>query len=142
MMEKFLSLFSDIDIRIVYAAAAIVAIAGILSLIKKAIKLGIIVIAISLVITYGGNVLNEIKENYKFNMEGTTMQVTILDKSYSVDLLNVKEAIAQDVGNGNVRLELYDKQGNAYTQPIVMNRMIYQLIKGQADKYSIEIKEK
>lgn len=141
-MEQLLTLFSDLDIRIVYISAAVVLIAGLLSIIKKAIKLGVIALLIAAIITYGGTTINSLKEKYRFNVIGTKVDLKVDDKQYSFQLLDIKEIICTDLGNGNVRLEMISKDGDYYTQPIKLNRVLYNLLKGQVNKLDIKVTER
>jgi len=141
-MEKFLSMFVDIDTRVIYIAVVVILIAGLLAVIKKAVKLGIIVLIIALLVGYGGSFLNSIKERYDFSINGTELYVRVMNNEYNIELVDVKEINVQDLGNGNVKMEIYDTEGKAYTTPITINGTIYQLIKKQVSKHDIVVNER
>ena len=87
-MEKFLSMFVDIDTRVIYIAVVVILIAGLLAVIKKAVKLGIIVLIIALLVGYGGSFLNSIKERYDFSINGTELYVRVMNNEYNIELVD------------------------------------------------------
>ncbi len=64
-------LIGNIDTRVFIAIAVVIIILGIIVIIKKIIKLGIIIIIIGLCLGYGGSSIEYMKDNLGDGMEET-----------------------------------------------------------------------
>ncbi len=138
-MENILSKFNGLDVKYLYAAVAIIVIAAVIALIKKAIKVGLVVLVIALAITYGGMVIKDFQQKYNIDVNGTVISMTMEGKDYTFDYKAVKQIDAQDLGTGNVKLDIETITGRMF---ITVPRFIFDSIKVQASKYDIKINER
>ena len=111
-MNSLISFASNIDTKYVYIAVAILGVAFIISLVKKAIKLGILVLVIALLLTYGGSMVSKIQEKYNINVEGDTITAVVDGKEYTLDLELVSEIVITDIGKGKVKVAIKASDAN------------------------------
>lgn len=137
-MENMIGLFVGLDPKIVLIAAGLVAIAGFIALFKKAIKIGIFVLAIALLVTVGGTYLGELQQQYGFSADGSVISMKLDGKDYTVDIENIDSIKSYDNGNGSVKLEVWSGE---YKLEIDVPRFIYNAAKGVAKQNGLEITE-
>lgn len=137
-MENMISLFAGLDTKIVLIAAGLVALAGIIAIFKKAVKIGIFVLAIAVLVTVGGSYLAELQQQYGFSAEGSVISVTLDGKQYTVDMENIDTVKSYDNGNGSVKLEVWSGE---YKLELDVPRFIYNAAKGIMEKNNVEVVE-
>lgn len=142
-MNSFISFASNIDTKYVYIAVAILGVAFIISLVKKAIKLGILVLVIALLLTYGGSMVSKIQEKYNINVEGDTITAVVDGKEYTLDLELVSEIVITDIGKGKVKVAIKAADENkSKVAEVEMYRFMFNAVKKQAEKLEVPIVEK
>jgi len=124
-------------------AVAILGVAFIISLVKKAIKLGILVLVIALLLTYGGSMVSKIQEKYNINVEGDTITAVVDGKEYTLDLELVSEIVITDIGKGKVKVAIKAADENkSKVAEVEMYRFMSNAVKKQAEKLEVPIVEK
>jgi|LFRM01.1.fsa_nt_gb hypothetical protein len=142
-MNSLISFASNIDTKYVYIAVAILGVAFIISLVKKAIKLGILVLVIALLLTYGGSMVSKIQEKYNINVEGDTITAVVDGKEYTLDLELVSEIVITDIGKGKVKVAIKAADENkSKVAEVEMYRFMFNAVKKQAEKLEVPIVEK
>ncbi len=142
-MNSLISFASNIDTKYVYIAVAILGVAFIISLVKKAIKLGILVLVIALLLTYGGSMVSKIQEKYNINVEGDTITAVVDGKEYTLDLELVSEIVVTDIGKGKVKVAIKAADENkSKVAEVEMYRFMFNAVKKQAEKLEVPIVEK
>lgn len=142
-MNTLISFASNIDTKYVYIAVAILGVAFIISLVKKAIKLGILVLVIALLLTYGGSMVSKIQEKYNINVEGDTITAVVDGKEYTLDLELVSEIVITDIGKGKVKVAIKAADENkSKVAEVEMYRFMFNAVKKQAEKLEVPIVEK
>lgn len=142
-MNSLISFASNIDTKYVYIAVAILGVAFIISLVKKAIKLGILVLVIALLLTYGGSMVSKIQEKYNINVEGDTITAVVDGKEYTLDLELVSEIVITDIGKGKVKVAIKAADENkSKVAEVEMYRFMFNAVKKQAEKLGVPIVEK
>jgi len=142
-MNSLISFASNIDTKYVYIAVAILGVAFIISLVKKAIKLGILVLIIALLLTYGGSMVSKIQEKYNINVEGDTITAVVDGKEYTLDLELVSEIVITDIGKGKVKVAIKAADENkSKVAEVEMYRFMFNAVKKQAEKLEVPIVEK
>ena len=131
-LENLGSILMGIDPKVIWITAGIIAILGIISLVKKAIKLGIIILIVSLVVTYGGSYIDQFKEKYQFefNSSGISVMVDGQKKEFSFDALNNMEVTPSSTNN--VEVSIKDENGKTYK--FEMNKKLYNALKEKMSK--------
>lgn len=142
-MQNLISLVEGLDIRYVYLAVAILGVTVVVSFIKKAVKVGIAVLIIALLISYGGVWASKIQEKYNVNIEEGSINITIDGKVHNINLEETGEIVATDLGNGKVKLTIKgnDEHKSIQTE-VVLLRFMYDTVKRQANKLGIKVTEK
>ena len=134
-MNSLISFASNIDTKYVYIAVAILGVEFIISLVKKAIKLGILVLVIALLLTYGGSMVSKIQEKYNINVEGDTITAVVDGKEYTLDLELVSEIVITDIGKGKVKVAIKAADENkSKVAEVEMYRFMFNAVKKQAEK--------
>lgn len=142
-MNSLIAFASNIDTKYVYIAVAILGVAFIISLVKKAIKLGILVLVIALLLTYGGSMVSKIQEKYNINVEGDTITAVVDGKEYTLDLELVSEIVITDIGKGKVKVAIKAADENkSKVAEVEMYRFMFNAVKKQAEKLEVPIVEK
>jgi len=142
-MNSLISFASNIDTKYVYIAVAILGVAFIISLVKKAFKLGILVLVIALLLTYGGSMVSKIQEKYNINVEGDTIIAVVDGKEYTLDLELVSEIVITDIGKGKVKVAIKAADENkSKVAEVEMYRFMSNAVKKQAEKLEVPIVEK
>lgn len=142
-MNSLISFASNMDTKYVYIAVAILGVAFIISLVKKAIKLGILVLVIALLLTYGGSMVSKIQEKYNINVEGDTITAVVDGKEYTLDLELVSEIVITDIGKGKVKVAIKAADENkSKVAEVEMYRFMFNAVKKQAEKLEVPIVEK
>ncbi len=142
-MNSLISFASNINTKYVYMAVAILGVAFIISLVKKAIKLGILVLVIALLLTYGGSMVSKIQEKYNINVEGDTITAVVDGKEYTLDLELVSEIVITDIGKGKVKVAIKAADENkSKVAEVEMYRFMSNAVKKQAEKLEVPIVEK
>lgn len=142
-MNSLISFASNIDTKYVYIAVAILGVAFIISLVKKAIKLGILVLVIALLLTYGGSMVSKIQEKYNINVEGDTITAVVDGKEYTLDLELVSEIVVTDIGKGKVKVAIKAADENkSKVAEVEMYRFMFNAVKKQVEKLEVPIVEK
>lgn len=142
-MNSLISFASNIDTKYVYIAVAILGVAFIISLVKKAIKLGILVLVIALLLTYGGSMVSKIQEKYNINVKGDTITAVVDGKEYTLDLELVSEIVITDIGKGKVKVAIKAADENkSKVAEVEMYRFMFNAVKKQAEKLEVPIVEK
>ena len=139
-MENMASLFAGIDIKYIYIAVGILVIGVLLSIIKKAFKLGLIVLVIAAILTYGGTAISKLQSKYQIESTGSTISLQLNGKPYSLDYSEIVSIEAQDLGNGKERLSI-SKLDSSKTF-IDVPQFIYNIIKEKAEEKNIKITER
>lgn len=137
-MDMISSVLMGIDPKAIWIAAGIVGVLGLLAIIKKAVKIGVLVLVIALAITYGGSVVNNIRDTYQIEVNGSHISMVVDNKDYSIDLADIKSI--EKVSKSNDGVELNIVSGSNTNMNITVPEVLYNLIKPVAEKQGIELK--
>ena len=119
-------------------AIAIVGIMGLLAIIKKAIRLGITVVILAVIITYGGMVVRGIQEEYDIQVNGSVVSATIDNDIMVIDLQKIESIAVSKNGDDKVTLSITSDDG--LQANIDMPNIVYSVTQVIANKYDVEIK--
>lgn len=143
MLANFMALFNGLDMRYVYVAIAILVLAGIISIIKKAIRLGITVLILALLLNYGGQYIYKFQQNYNINVKGDVMQLTVGGQTHQISLSGIKRVELFNLGNGYYRITLYyEKEDETSQLTVKVPTYMVDVIKSYAITQGIEAVEK
>ena len=78
-------ILSELDPRVITGVVVLLLIVGVLALIKKVIKIGVIVIILALSMSTLGPMAHSFQENYKFNVENGVIRVVLDGAEYEID---------------------------------------------------------
>ena len=136
-MEQVMGLIGSIDKDIWLIIGAIIAVLAIISLIKKAIKLGMIILVVAFVVTFGGSFVSNIKDKLGVTVVDSTLHIdNDLVGTYSIDLNTVESIVIKDADNsGNVIVDISMK---SKTQTIEMPERVLWVVKAVLEKTKID----
>lgn len=104
-MNKIISLIAGLDTKVIYIVCGVIIVLGVLALIKKIISIGITIIVIALMMSYGGSVMDKIKEEYGVGIQGSIISMDIGGEKQEIDvsLIDSIEKIGDsDAGKVNI----------------------------------------
>ena len=136
-MEQVMGLIGSIDKDIWLIIGAIIAVLAIISLIKKAIKLGMLILVVAFVVTFGGSFVSNIKDKLGVTVVDSTLHIdNDLVGTYSIDLNTVESIVIKDADNsGDVIVDISMK---SKTQTIEMPERVLWVVKAVLDKTKID----
>lgn len=94
-MEFILSL----DPRVLWVIGGVALVLGILAIIRKAIKLAVSAVLVCILLTYGGTMLDQVKQDFNVELNGTTATITILGKEHNIDITKLEIEVLEDKGD-------------------------------------------
>lgn len=134
-MEAIGGILMGIDPQAIWIAAGIVGVLGLLAILKKAIKLGIMVLVIALAITYGGSVINNVRDTYQIEVEGSYISMVVNEKEYSIDLSDIKSVTVVNIGDGGVELDIVS--GDNTKMNITVPKALFNMLKPIIEKQGV-----
>ena len=136
-MEQVMGLIGSIDKDIWLIIGAIIAVLAIISLIKKAIKLGMLILVVAFVVTFGGSFVSNIKDKLGVTVVDSTLHIdNDLVGTYSIDLNTVESIVIKDADNsGDVIVDISMK---SKTQTIEMPERVLWVVKAVLEKTKID----
>jgi len=136
-MEQVMSLIGSIDKDIWLIIGAIIAVLAIISLIKKAIKLGMLILVVAFVVAFGGSFVSNIKDKLGVTVVDSTLHIdNDLVGTYSIDLNTVESIVIKDADNsGDVIVDISMK---SKTQTIEMPERVLWVVKAVLEKTKID----
>lgn len=132
-----MSLIGSIDKDIWLIIGAIIAVLAIISLIKKAIKLGMLILVVAFVVAFGGSFVSNIKDKLGVTVVDSTLHIdNDLVGTYSIDLNTVESIVIKDADNsGDVIVDISMK---SKTQTIEMPERVLWVVKAVLEKTKID----
>ena len=132
-----MSLIGNIDKDIWLIIGAIIAVLAIISLIKKAIKLGMLILVVAFVVAFGGSFVSNIKDKLGVTVVDSTLHIdNDLVGTYSIDLNTVESIVIKDADNsGDVIVDISMK---SKTQTIEMPERVLWVVKAVLEKTKID----
>lgn len=94
-MEFILSL----DPRVLWVIGGVALVLGILAIIRKAIKLAVSAVLVCILMTYGGTMLDQVKQDFNVELNGTTATITVLGKEHNIDITKLEIEVLEDKGD-------------------------------------------
>ena len=94
-MEFILSL----DPRVLWVIGGVALVLGILAIIRKAIKLAVSAALVCILLTYGGTMLDQVKQDFNVELNGTTATITVLGKEHNIDITKLEIEVLEDKGD-------------------------------------------
>lgn len=94
-MEFILSL----DPRVLWVIGGLALVLGILAIIRKAIKLAVSAVLVCILLTYGGTMLDQVKQDFNVDLNGTTATITVLGKEHNIDITKLEIEVLEDKGD-------------------------------------------
>lgn len=138
-MEAVSGILMGIDPRAIWIAAGIVGVLGLLAILKKAIKLGILVLVIALAITYGGSAINNIKDTYQIEVEGSYISMVVDKKEYSIDLSDINSVNVININKDGVELDIIS--GDNTKMNITVPKILFNMIKPIIEKQGVLVNQ-
>lgn len=137
-MEKFLELFAGIDPKIVIICAIVLVVLALIALIKKAFKVGIIVLLLAIILGGGGLSLDKIASQFGIEFDGSNVELRLGGQEYSIDVNEIAGVEVEDGVNGKCSLTVNFEDGTSgsYEIPTYMKGVI----KGVAGKAGVPYK--
>lgn len=109
VLEPFLA---ELDYRLVIVIAAVLLITAIVALVKKAIKVGLVVMVIALMVGYIAPTAFEFQRDYKIGVEDAAIHMVIKGQTFKIESNSCKEIILEDIGNLTYGLTAKYNDGN------------------------------
>ena len=129
--------FIQSNILLILCALAVIFV--VLSILKKAVKLTIVLVVLSFVLGSGGAYVKSLTSKYNVHIEGTNVVYKINDKQGSFDTDNVvKVTESEPNDNGNVTVSISFKSGNPITFDINKTAWKY-IAKGRFESTGLEV---
>lgn len=94
-MEFILSL----DPRVLWVIGGLALVLGILAIIRKAIKLAVSAVLVCIILTYGGTMIDQVKQDFNVELNGTTATITVLGKEHNIDITKLEIEVLEDKGD-------------------------------------------
>lgn len=144
MLANFLALFNGLDIKYIYMAVGILILAGAISFIKRAVKLGATIMILALLLSYGGNYVHDFQQKYNIHITKDTVSMRVDGKDYSISLNNIERVEYTMAGTGVFNVDVYYKDNTDKTSKATFKVPTYMLevIKQQVKKLGVEAVEK
>lgn len=144
MLVNFLALFNGLDIKYVYMAVGILILAGVISFIKRAVKLGVTIIILALLLNYGGNYVHNFQQKYNIHITKDTVSMCVDGKDYSISLNNIERVEYTMAGAGVFNVSVYykDNTGKVSKATFKVPTYMLEVIKQQVEKLGVKAVEK
>ena len=108
---------------------------AIVSIIKKVAKLGILLLIVACVLTYGGIATQQIKNDYNIQKSGSDICMTIKGTKIYLDDSKIKDAVVVSGENGN-SIVLKDKEGK--THIVEVPKVVWRHLSNELEQYGYE----
>lgn len=102
-MDNIITMFAGIDKTYILICAAILVIAGIVALVMKALKIGIVVVLVACLIYVGGNYIEGLQAQYNVYSNGNTIYFTLEGVEQSIDFKDVSKVLIKDSSKLNYK---------------------------------------
>jgi len=124
VFKEMIPALSQIDTRLLLILAGLAAVLVVISLVKKAIKVGIFLLIVAVIFASGVPAINKLKESYNVSYSKLTETLTlrVAGKDFSVSIKEIKEAknysIKLERGGTNTKISLFyqRKDGTAVSE--------------------------
>lgn len=136
-MEALSGMVLGLDPKVLWISACIVGVLGLLALLKKAIKAGILIIVIALVITYGGSVVQGIQEKYNLDVDGSIVSMEIDGKKMSLDIADINSCKVISQTEDKVKLEI--QSGSSATLTVDIPKVMFNVLKPMIKDKVVEL---
>ena len=153
-MSNFIPMLAQIDTRLLIVLAVICVVAFIASVVKKAIKAGILLFILAFVFGVGVPFVTNIQENYgvRYHKENEVIEVKVAGQVTSLNIKELKESQRYEItfiqGTSDTKLDLYyerkdgtavsERGSNAIKIPNFMSKILQETLKSHGIKYKIE----
>lgn len=153
-MSNIIPILAQIDTRILIVLAVIAVVAFIVSIIKKAVKAGVVLLCAAVLFGAGVPAVQSIKENYgiKYDKVSETIYCKAAGSSFEISLKELKAAkkhsIVFEQGTTETKMNLYyerkdgtvvsEKGSNAIRMPNFMAEMLRKALDSAGLKYKVE----
>ena len=131
-------MLSQLDPKVVYIFVGVMIISAVLAIIKKAIKIGIIVVIIALSVSTLGPMAKEFQDKYKFSIDSGVATIQAENNTIKLDKNTIKDIELINKGVNGYELKVkYKDDGYSH---IKIPTFMAPLVKEYATKYSIPAK--
>ena len=89
----------SLDPRVLWVIGGVALVLGILAIIRKAIKLAVSAVLVCILLTYGGTMLDQVKQDFNVELNGTTATITVLGKEHNIDITKLEIEVLEDKGD-------------------------------------------
>jgi len=136
-MEMILEpILAELDHRVIIGAVALLLIVGVLALVKKVVKLGIVVIVIALAVSTLGPMAKSFQEDYKFSIEDGAIHMTISGAEYEISRESYKEIVIVNKGMGKYEVQAVSNDGEL---KVIVPSFMISKIQDFGDRYGIPV---
>lgn len=111
MGDVLIGILSEIDPKVVYIAVGLLAVSALISLIKKAIKIAVIVIIVALCISYLAPLAKQIQKDYKVSIEDDKLYINIKGREFELSKEGIEKIKLEHLGLKGYKLEVNYKDG-------------------------------
>ena len=105
MGDVLIGILSEIDPKVVYIAVGLLAVSALISLIKKAIKIAVIVIIVALCISYLAPLAKQIQKDYKVSIEDDKLYINIKGREFELSKEGIENIKLEHLGLKGYKLE-------------------------------------
>lgn len=141
-MANLVELVANMDKRVLYAIIAIAVILVIVSFAKKAIKLAVSVLAVTVLFSCAKGGADSIKDKYWVTINNGAIVATVDGEQYSIPVDSIAEVRVEDVvstkGNNTV---ITVSLVNGAEHSLEVPRIVASVVEGVAEKAGIEIQK-
>ena len=89
----------SLDPRVLWVIGGLALVLGILAIIRKAIKLAVSAVLVCILLTYGGSMIDQVKQDFNVELNGTTATITVLGKEHNIDITKLEIEVLEDKGD-------------------------------------------
>ena len=135
-MERFMSMLGSIDSKTWTIAGVVAVVLALIAILKKAIKLGIFIVIIAVVLMYGGNFIDGFKEKVGIDIVDNTLYIdNEVMGEHNIELAAIENVI---IKTGNTAYTaILDITVKGKVQTIEIDNKVLWVLKGVLDKSNI-----
>lgn len=119
-------------------AICVVGIMGLIAIIKKAVKLGVLVVVLAVLFTYGGMAVRNIQAEYNIQVNGSVVSAVIDNEPLVVDFKEIESITVAKKGEDRVTLSVTSSDG--LQANIDVPNVVYKITQAIAEEYGVIVK--
>lgn len=137
MINMLEPILANVDTKVILIVAGILVISGILAIIKKVVKLGLVMLVVAILVSTLIPMAQSFQEKYSINVSNGVIALKVDGKEYNIDKENCKSITIENKG---LSTYLVSAEFNAGRLAITMPGFMVNKIKDFGEKHKIPIK--